>query len=128
GGARIDGDPTAFLTGSHPLDDLRTWWGSSQSISGSSHQLSTYALGLQLAGISGSQLRQMAILKKVDSPVAQHPGVLLWADSGYVMVGGGAFTTTNQYLVTSSPIFGNAWYAGSKDHGIYAPGYVRAHL
>jgi hypothetical protein len=128
GGGNINNDTTAFMTASYPLDGLRTWWFGSRSMTGVSHTVHPYAIGLSLTGISGSQLRSMAILKKLDSPTASHPEVLLPVDPGYVMVGGGAFVSTNQYLVSSFAPNATNWYARSKDHGTAAAGKVQALL
>jgi hypothetical protein len=125
------GDAAVVLQGSYPLDDLRTWWANSFTMNGTSHEVTVYALGLELDGVSGSQLRQMAILKKNTSAGSvQHPEVVVYTDPEYVMVGAGALASGGQNLVASAPghtLALDQWRAKSKEHGGFSPGWVRAY-
>jgi hypothetical protein len=127
GGAILSRNSAVALAGSVPFGK-QYWIAIGAALDGGELAIATYAIGLKLAGITGEQLRAMAVIKTNQSATEQHPQTYVAVDAGYVMVGGGALASpTGQYLYYNYPENWR-WVAASKDHGVYAPGIVTAYL
>ncbi len=125
GGAYADGaGPGALLFLSGPSDDGRTWRGGSRDhLAYDAHQLTTYAIGLRLDGVSAavlrSQLQGFTNLEPsvpVAWPSASVPAHALGMHGGAEVVTSGA----GQFLTTV-----NIGAMASKDHFVSSPGQIR---
>jgi hypothetical protein len=122
GGADVvgEGNPGALLTASYPDSSLTTWIASSKDHGlVFYHQLRTYAIGLQLAGVSATTLRNYMYFTSGSSPFAsERPSSTAQLPPGYKLLGGGAIAnyTGPGLLLTSSRPDGFQWVAEAKDH------------
>jgi hypothetical protein len=129
GGAEIIGQnsPGALLTGSWPDQGLTTWHASSKDHMYSyNHQLRAYAIGLSLSGMSSTQLRNYISYTYMTSNSSQQPSVTAEVPQNYIVIGGGAQTSTGILLTDSHPDYVQ-WVAGGKDHGYTQIGTVTAY-
>jgi hypothetical protein len=138
GGAEVEGNaaPGGLLIASYP-SSTRTWAvGSKDHVDSYPHRVRAYALGLQLSGVSGSQLRaQMTINSARGEAGALSEAYATDAPADSILVGGGARTTytwAGHLLVDSEPYTSfielKGWAAISKDHNASdQSGYVRAY-
>jgi hypothetical protein len=94
-----------FVTESRPSDG-RTWRASSGEASSLAHDLTTYAIGLRLDGVSTQKLRD-AIGWKTSTTTSS--AITVTADSGKVLLGGGALTAPNTGVTGSRVLTGSAW-------------------
>jgi hypothetical protein len=128
GGTYVSGSMSAygFMVASLPNETLRSWWGETASITGQTYNHTTWAIGLKLAGVSGHDLRDMAIIKTAYASPGHWSAGSVEVDPGYIMVGGGASASSpDRYLVASYPDGTNEWAAISKDHGVSREGRVQ---
>lgn len=108
----------AYITESRP-SDARTWRASSVEPSALAHDLTVYAIGMRLDGVNTQKLRN-AIGWKTATTSSSSANVTVNADSGKVLLSGGAFTAPNagvsgNRVLTASDWSGSAgWNAQSK--------------
>jgi vibriolysin len=129
GGASVAGDEPnagALLMESRPFDaNLFSWVGTSANhLHTDAHQLSVFAIGLRLDGISADQLWEQLQVRTRQVGRAAHPSTAVDVDSGFSVVGGGAsihdgVNSANlpcrSFLTHSFPQ-GNGWSGAGKDH------------
>ncbi len=113
----------AFLTKSWPDDGLTTWYAESKShIVSNPHNLTVYAIGMKMAGVSSDTVRSKMCIVKDSSASLNHPSISKTLPSNYLMLGGGAWDDwdyTGGYgnlLVSSYPSGTRTWYVEGKDH------------
>lgn len=80
----------ALLTASYPDDDLRAWLVSSKDhMKPNHHQLTGYAIGLKIEGMSRDALLDKIHVSRNESSVAQHPEASASLPDGYKLISGG---------------------------------------
>ena len=132
GGAEIENDasPGALLTASTPLNKT-TWFAASKDHNLSNpHKLRAFSIGLQLAGVSTTNLvNSVHITRATSSAGGGVRSVNVGFSSNFpndILVGGGAETSctsgSGELLVGSAPSSGLlTWGARSKDHVVACP-------
>jgi len=110
----------AFLTSSYPSNDMSAWVVSSKDhIQFNPHQLTGYAIGLKIKGMSRSELLNLVHIATAESGVAQHPEASATVPVGFVLVSGGFkvdWTDTEKLATASFPETAFSWKARSKNH------------
>jgi hypothetical protein len=125
----------AFLTKSWPDDGLTTWSAESKShIVSNAHNLSVYAVGMKIAGVSPDYVRSKMCIIKDSSARMNHPSIAKTLPSNYIMLGGGVWDDwdyTGGYgnmVVASYPtnVAGDnrTWYVEGKDHRYADPSVI----
>jgi hypothetical protein len=131
GAVAVEGPPGALLTASYPNGDLTAWLGSSKDhVDPQAHVLTTYAIGMRIAGMSREQLLGAIHISTGDSGAAPHPEATATLPDGFVLVGGGAkveWTGAGNLLTASFPSTDRSWTARSKDHEESSPANIRAY-
>jgi hypothetical protein len=94
-----------FVTESRPIDG-RTWRASSGEASSLAHDLTVYAIGLRLDGVSTQKLRAAIGWKTATTTSST---LTVTADSGKLLLGGGAVTAPNTGVAGSRVLTGSAW-------------------
>jgi hypothetical protein len=128
GGGYADGaGPGALLTLSNRYSDGRTWRAASKDhLAYDAHQLTTYAIGLRLDGVSAAVLRDRLsgfTMTQPNVPVASPsvgtsaPAVGVGSGAETVTSGVGQFLTTLRYGVMAS-----------KDHIVSSPGHITVNM
>lgn len=131
GGAEIfgEGSPGALLTASFPDAGLTTWTASSKDHHlAFVHQLRAYSVGMKLAGVPASTLRNFMTMVSVSSTRSERPATSITVPGGFNLIGGGAranWATEGQLLTRSMP-GPSQWFAASKDHVVAEVGTVDA--
>lgn len=126
-GGGASASPDALLTSSAPLLDGKSWSASSKDHQyPSNHQLSVYAIGLKIEGVSEFTLARNIKINSESTtglPVSS-PSKFVVLDTNYTLVGGGASLDASCTLCTgganllykSAPLGRNAWNTAGKDH------------
>jgi hypothetical protein len=121
GGTATNVPAGALLTASYPNDDLSGWVVSSKDHEvPNPHELTTYVIGMKIAGMSKQQLMDSIFVSQSDSGVAPHPEAETGVPSGeFVLVGGGFrvdWHGAGNLATASFPSTEFSWKARSKDH------------
>lgn len=135
GGAYINQwqDKGALLTASFPAADKETWFASSKDhLYGDAHQLTVYAIGMKIDGISEATLKSY-IYRGVSSysSSSAYPTRQISLPSGYELLSGGSeisWTNPGNLLVNSHPIGVSTWYSGGKDHVSSSPAQIKSYI
>ncbi|WFB09351.1 hypothetical protein LRS74_21625 [Streptomyces sp. LX-29] len=133
GATATDADPGALLTASYPNDDLSGWVVSSKDhLRAHAHELTSYVIGLKIAGLSRAQLLRSVYVSRADSGAAPHPEAEAGIPSStdYVLVGGGFrvdWHGQGNLGTASFPATEFSWKARSKDHLVSDPANIRAY-
>jgi len=130
GGGTAAENPGALLTASYPNDDLTGWVVSSKDHEvPCPHELTTYVIGLKIAGMSRQQLRDSIEVTFADSGTAPHPEAETGVPSDqFVLIGGGLrvdWQGAGNLATASFPSTEFSWKARSKDHDISDPSNLR---
>ena len=121
----------ALLTASYPTANLDGWVVSSKDhLRSSPHELTTYVIGLKIAGMSRDELRA-AVRVESASNSGPHPEAEAGVPSGtYELVGGGFKIDWNgagNLATASFPSSASSWKARSKDHGQASPATLHSY-
>ncbi|OUA56117.1 MULTISPECIES: hypothetical protein [Bacillus cereus group] len=130
GGGTATDNPGALLTASYPNGELSGWVVSSKDhIVDSPHELTTYVIGLKIAGMSRQQLRDSIYISQADSGVGPHPEAETGVPSDdFLLIGGGFMVDwhgAGNLATASFPDTEFSWKARSKDHEISDPSNLR---
>ncbi|RSS60787.1 hypothetical protein [Streptomyces sp. WAC06614] len=125
GGATGSGYPGGLLTASFPRPDRKAWVASSKDHGAADeHDLSVFAIGLSIQGLSPERLKSFITYEETTTPtrVSYPVGTATRRDGASTLVGGGFRLNMEQTapgnLITSSyPEFDQSWTARGKDHG-----------
>jgi hypothetical protein len=127
----------AMLTASYPFDaELTTWEARSKDhIVADPHILFTYAIGMQLQGVTRETLRAQIKVTTATSPVSSRPIAVATGPMNELPLGGGAkvdYTGAGNMLVWSRPglcagLSCTSWTAGAKDHLFDDPASITAY-
>ena len=121
----------ALLTASYPTDDLSGWTvGSKDHIDAQAHELTSYVIGLKIAGMSRDELLRSVYVSRADSGVAPHPEAEAGVPSStdFCLVGGGFrvdWHGAGNLATASFPSTETSWKARSKDHLASDPANIR---
>jgi hypothetical protein len=128
GGVAVE-NPGALLTASYPNDDLSAWLVSSKDHQVTSpHFLVTYAIGLQIRGMSREELLQSIFINTADSGYGQHPEASATTPEGFLLISGGFrvdWSGAGNLATASFPSSNFSWTARSKDHQIVSPANLK---
>lgn len=110
-----------FITQSRPNSTLTSWIGRSKAhIHEDLHNLTVYAIGMRIDGVTPTYLRSKIHLVSSTSPIANHPYTSVQVPYNCLLIGGGAWDDYQSYgnmLVASYPMGRRGyWYASGKDH------------
>jgi vibriolysin len=133
GGAEVQGfaQPGALLTINYPATQ-QTWLAQSGDLAVSfPHRLRAFAVGLRITGLTGAQLRGLITLTTVTTPTGTASSGAALIPSGHVLLGGGVFAPSGQYVSHSFPISNasNAFWVGAFLNSVFpnpGSGTVRA--
>ena len=122
----------ALLTASYPENgQLETWVGASKDhLHAEIHTLHVYAVGLELTGLSRSELMSHMTMKEATSGSYSHPAKTVSVPAGYVLTGGGArvdWSGKGNLLTESYPLSVRTWKVASKDHIDLSPATITAY-
>lgn len=127
----------AYITESRPLLDKSGWVGSTvDHLRANSHTITTYAIGLNVAGISRQTLFNNIIIKLDSSSsinLVGSPTKQVYSDYGYSIIGGGAKLTYNgaggMLIESRASSSTGYWTATGKDDITSDPsGKIRTYL
>ena len=130
GGTATNFPAGALLTASFPNDDMSGWVVTSKDHQvANPHELTTFVIGMKIAGMSRQQLKDSIFVSRSDSGVAPHPE----AESGvpsneFVLIGGGFrvdWHGAGNLATASFPATEFSWKARSRDHSIADPSNLR---
>ncbi|MCF2909667.1 hypothetical protein L1285_15185 [Pseudoalteromonas sp. DL2-H2.2] len=132
GGVHLDINTAALITASYPDVNTQQSWIVSTKDHGypSRHNLTAYAIGIKIKGISRSEIREHNIIKtwcgsEQSQTASQNPNSSTRIpESGYLMIGGGARSNwtdvrAGHLMYASFPNSYGKWVAATKDHGYY---------
>ncbi|GAA2721898.1 MULTISPECIES: hypothetical protein [Streptomyces] len=132
GATATDANPGALLTASYPTGDLWGWTVSSKDhLQTHWHQLTSYVIGLKIAGMSRDQLARAVLVTPADSGAEPWPmaDARIWSND-HVLVGGGFrvdWHGAGNLATASFPSSDSTWQARSKDHGQSDPSSIRSY-
>ncbi|MGW0516145.1 hypothetical protein [Crossiella sp. NPDC003009] len=131
----------SLLTASQLFGHFAGWQASSKDhLQGSPHRLTTYVIGMKIAGMSANELRSNLKLQEDQSGVMSHPEAEAGSpgSESWVLLGGGFradYHGAGNMATASFPATGHSWKSRSKDHiagdpaNLYSWGvYLRRHL
>lgn len=129
GGTAVNTPAGAFLTASHPNDTLTGWKVSAKDhIDAQAYQLTTYVIGLKIAGMTRDQLKSYLVVSPPGDAYGQYPSASAHLDSNTdVMLGGGFkidWSGWGQLATASYPSGPVQWTASSKDHLKVSPATI----
>ena len=130
GGTGSDQPFGNMLTSSFPNEDLSGWVVSSKDHEiADPVQLTTYVIGLKIAGMGRQQLLDSVFVTVADSGEAPHPEAETGVPSDeFLLIGGGFqvnFRGAGNIATASFPSSPFSWKARSKDHDISDPSNLR---
>jgi hypothetical protein len=131
GGTAAEGPNGALLTASYPNDQLSGWLVSSKDHEvPNPHQLTGFAIGLKIRGISREQMMDNFLrVETGDSGAAPHPEASASMPDPFLLVSGGFRVDWNgagNLGTASFPENNFSWKVRSKDHDISDPSNIRA--
>jgi hypothetical protein len=131
GGAAVDQPAGAMLTASYPNETLTGWRVSAKDhITQQSYKLTTYVIGLKIAGMTRDQLKNYLVVSPPGSAYGHTPTGSQHLDSNTDVMLGGAFKIDwsgwGQLATASYPSGPVEWSASSKDHLVDSQGTVTA--
>lgn len=129
GGAEVEDSAAGggLLTTNAPANTA-TWVASSKDhITGHSHRIRAYAVGMKLSGMTEATLRSLVTITRATSAVSNRPTASVSVPVGHNLLSGGAQVTYNGaglLLTESYPSGDFAWRASAKDHQIADTGSI----
>ncbi len=119
-----------LLTASYPNTGLTAWLVSTKDhVNTDPVQVRGWAIGLKIAGLTPTQVRNNISVNTATSAYTAHPDVTAAVPAGYVLAGGGIKVNWSGAgnLATASAPSGNGWRVRSKDHQLSSPATATAY-